>query len=344
MHQSRNPGRNTPRRLPWVPLLLTPLLLLLIVGGVAVGHFYWDSLRESMDAMGASLSAARQRQQDFDQRIAQAQARVNAQREQLGIQEANLLRREELLALEREEVAAWRARIAGRLAGTAAKGPDPAAETRRLAIAGAARRVAGAARAVSGGEDVSAAAETLSNVAAELPGLDASLSAQVGPELGRLSTGLIASARIDWPALHGQLEAVSRAAARLPPLGADGDAAIAGDADRDGPAIDAAFRQALQAQLDVAETALVLRDATLLRLAGAGVERMVGAHYPAARPEAKDLEEGLTVLRRQVQAIDRAALAARIEQIAMRLQTRAGTPEGAGADTTAPSAAAAPER
>ena len=52
-------------RTPWVPILLSSLALLTVAGGVAVGHFYWTSLRSSMGQMANSMSRARERQRDL---------------------------------------------------------------------------------------------------------------------------------------------------------------------------------------------------------------------------------------------------------------------------------------
>lgn len=103
-------------RTPWVPILLSSLALLTVVGGVAVGHFYWTSLRSSMGQMASSMSVARERQRDLLGELDRTQALMAAQQEQLRAEAEALNRREEALAiahkrleLEREALARERA-------------------------------------------------------------------------------------------------------------------------------------------------------------------------------------------------------------------------------------------
>lgn len=74
------PARTWRRRLP---LLLPVLLLLLAVGAVAVGQFYWVHLHDSMDRLEQSIRAARAQQQAMVLRVREAEALLAARAAQL---------------------------------------------------------------------------------------------------------------------------------------------------------------------------------------------------------------------------------------------------------------------
>jgi hypothetical protein len=47
---------------PWAQVLLVSLVLIILIGGLTVGDFYWNDLRPDMGRIGANLGQVRERQ------------------------------------------------------------------------------------------------------------------------------------------------------------------------------------------------------------------------------------------------------------------------------------------
>jgi hypothetical protein len=111
------------RRTLWVPALLSALAVLIVLGGVAVGQFYWSNLHSTIWHAEASIGRARQSQNALlrntqellgaEQQRLKAQANALAEaRKQLKAERAALAREREAL---RRQAAALRAQDAAHL-------------------------------------------------------------------------------------------------------------------------------------------------------------------------------------------------------------------------------------
>ena len=104
--------RRPTRRGLWLPALLPFLALLTVIGGIAVGHFYWRDLLSSASLMGETLGHARERQLQMVEHFAEAQGLLLAQQRRLQEQEEILRAREAALTAERLSLEEARAQLA----------------------------------------------------------------------------------------------------------------------------------------------------------------------------------------------------------------------------------------
>jgi hypothetical protein len=78
-------------------VLISSSFLLVVIGAVAVGQFYWESLHGGMQRMRASIDEARRRQSALAQDLQRSQAVLAARRAELDRREAELNARERAL-------------------------------------------------------------------------------------------------------------------------------------------------------------------------------------------------------------------------------------------------------
>lgn len=227
--QQRALGRSV-RRPIWPVLLISTALLLLAVLGVAVGHFYWTSLRGGVQQMQASMDEASRRQLLLTQQVRDAQAALQARQAELDRLQAEL------------------------------------------------------------GERGTAPAATERGVAAD---------PVVPPPLGfgspQLPLSMAQQAR-----LRVRLDAIGRAAARLPPPRPARAPPVPMQPGAD-PLLHGS--RALRAQLEVAESALALADAVLLDTAASAAQRLLLDLYGnGANARAIALHRQLGALRAELAA------------------------------------------
>ena len=308
-------GRSRRRRLR---LTLSLWLAILVVAvGAAAAREHWLRLREGLDEMRSALVDARERQQALRLRVATAEAELREQLDRLGLDVTAGDGPAPLAAPPNSRPATGEV-LVGALSSS----------TRRPAIAS---RLAGLAADLNAGGEAQAVANTLRRLAAEVQATDRAAGRRqtlLVDELNGLAAALAASPAIDWTSLRARLDTLIHEANRLPPprvatlverpVGAPGWGVAtaqhplgpwsSGRSNR--------FRWAMHAQLEVAESAVQWRDLALLRLSGAGVERLLQAHYPADSAETVGVARQLRALRQAVKAMDRDAMAARIEALA----------------------------
>ncbi len=306
----RSAGGSRRRRLT----LVIGLVLLIGLGGVVIAREHWMGLRQGLHEMRLALAEARGEQQRMRLRVAAAEARLQQQLHLLGLE-----RRGPVPAGPPAASLPSPAEPRPTAPEVSPARPDPV----RLA----AQLAAIADRLAAGGRAGDAAA-TLRRLGMELR---AARYAPVADELDALAAALDASTRIDWSVVAARLDALLHAANHLPPprvaahredagpmpsRGAPPASSHVGSTARRRPGDQAGgFRRAMRAQLEVAAAALRLRDLALLRLSGAGAERLLRAHYPDGG-EALLFAQRLRELRQAVKAMDRAAVTARIDALA----------------------------
>lgn len=142
----------------WVPALLSTLALTTVVGGIAVGHYYWTDLRASMGRMDATLEHARERQRQMVEHFSHAQALLLAQQRRLQEAEEALRTRASQLEVERVELEAARARLG--LTAASRESLEAQTEVRDLA-----RRLDGNLAALTDPGGLDAMAEILDAIA-----------------------------------------------------------------------------------------------------------------------------------------------------------------------------------
>jgi uncharacterized protein HemX len=143
----------TRRRTLWLPALLSSLALLVVIGGVIVGQFYWANLHSNLWRVESSMSRARENQRLLLEQIARTRALLAEQQRGLqaesdALSAARKRLAEERAALEKERSAraqhvveqardAKRLREAAALVNQAlvAQGPGPTAVDQMLAAA-----------------------------------------------------------------------------------------------------------------------------------------------------------------------------------------------------------------
>jgi uncharacterized protein HemX len=313
------------------------LVFLFVVAGVVVAAQQWLRLRYGLEEMRSALVDAREQQQTMRLRLATAEVRLREELDLLGLDAGVKEGPAPVGAAPRTGPS-----VDGRMHST------DAGSSWGFALGS---RLADSAAELEAGGDVQGVATGLRQLAVELRAADAGASRQRGllaDELDGLAAALAASTRVDWPGLRARLDALVQAANRLPPTrvallgdrpGGESGWSRASKQHELGPRSrdrSNRFRQALRAQLEVAESAIQLRDLALLRLSGAAIEHLLQAHYPAASTDALALARQLTALRRAVKAMDRDAVAARIQNLAeVLVQTKTDQ---------APAAVPSPER
>lgn len=301
-------------------LLILSVVLTVAVAGVAVAREHWLALRQGLDEMRLALIDARTRQQTMRLRLAAAEERLHLQLDRLG--------------LVAEDSASTGGDIAPALASVSNEWAVSAPPDLSARLAALAADLAAGAEARNG-------TDALHRLAIELRGGDrdsASPGAALADELDGLARALAASSGVDWSVLEARLDALRRAANHLPPPRLDNPLP---ELPRVAPARATApaqyrrrgqpnpFRQAMRSQLEVARAAVQLRDLALLRLSGAGAERLLRGHYPAGSADAALFARHLNALSRGVKAMDRATLVARIQTLADDLAEPMGAPTAA---------------
>jgi uncharacterized protein HemX len=283
-----SPARR-PRGL-WVPALLSTLVLATVIGGIAVGHFYWSDLRSSMGRMEETLDHARERQRQMVGHFSQAQGLLLAQQRRLQEAQEHLRAEEARLDAERAELRAAQARLALISASRASLGQ----RTEALDLA---RRLDGSLAALSDPGGLEATAETLKAVAdwaAESPLLAGS---PLGPALRSAlveSRAMLAETQTNGP---GQL------ARRIERLGSQATVLSPGPA-RPSPAHPPGGLSAgagaghLGEQLQTALFALHRGDEALFRLALDTAGAWLAAFYDRALPEVRAVQAELAALHR----------------------------------------------
>ena len=312
-------GGRSHRRPLRLTLIVWSAIVIAVVGG-AVAREHWLRLRQGLDEMRLALVDAREQHQAMRLRLATAESRLREQLDLLGLDGG-----------PGQAAAPAHARVTA--VKTLASGE--AGSTWRLALAS---HLTDSAAELEAGGDAQGVANGLRHLAADIRAKDAGASRQpalLADELNGLAAALAASTRIDWPGLKGRLDALVQAANRLPPpriatlverpAGAQSWSIEPTRHQRGLRSSDQSnhFRWAMHSQLEVAESAIQLRDLALLRLSGAAIQRLIQAHYPHGSADAAGLTRQLTGLRRAVKAMDRDAVAARIEILADMLLAEA---------------------
>lgn len=326
------------RRTLWVPALLSSLALLTVVGGVAVGHFYWTSLRGSMDRMETSMSEARERQQVLVEQIDRTRdllgeegRRLRREADALHEREAAMAEQRRLLAREREALeralaerralAEQEARVAERLAAE------------RLRLHEAARLATSAARRV--GEDRGVAAASLAAAGALLRDLERPGAEALRHRLAALEARVAPPDARALAALEERLEAALARTGRLPALG-NARAWASRAPRRPGEPAGTPARGVLL-QLQAARFALERGDWRLyqeaLENAGLWLERF----FDERRAETVELQRDVEALRAGGREGDTGILQAELSRLAEELAA-AADPPAAGPEASAPAA------
>jgi uncharacterized protein HemX len=308
-------------RTRWVQILLSGLVLLTVAGGIAVGHFYWTSLRSSLGGMTERMSAAQERQQELLLRLDRGRTLMAAQQERLEAEAEALRRWAEDLAAERRRLAEEGEALASAWSRSeAVRGGEALA---RLRLAEAARLVESARERLSDAPDLEGAVGALIAAAALLDQADTSKAAAFLERTEGLRARIGQASPLGKAELWTRLNGVRARVAGLAP-GA-----------REGPWRRPAARgslspsRSLQQQLDVAAFALEQGDAALYRrsleTATLWIESFLDTRRPpvrglvgeigrlASRPPVFDLEElgaALEELAADMRAVDDARRAA----------------------------------
>jgi hypothetical protein len=329
-------GGRSHRRPLRLTLIVWSAIVIAVVGG-AVAREHWLRLRQGLDEMRLALVDAREQHQAMRLRLGTAESRLREQLDLLGLDAG-------VNGGPGQAAAPAHARVTA--VKTLASGE--AGSTWRIALAS---HLVDSAAELEAGGDAQGVANGLRQLAADIRAKDAGASRQpalLAHELNGLAAALAASTRIDWPDLKGRLDALVQAANRLlppriamlveRPAGAQSWSVEPTRHQRGLRSSDQSnhFRWALRSQLEVAESAIQLRDLALLRLSGAAVQRLIEAHYPHGSADAAGLTRQLTGLRRAVKAMDRDAVAARIEILADMLLAEAVVDRAPAASVSVP--------
>ncbi|MBS1202482.1 MAG: HemX, putative uroporphyrinogen-III C-methyltransferase [Chromatiaceae bacterium] len=286
-------ARRRPRRGLWLPALLPFLALLTVIGGIAVGHFYWRDLLSSASRMDETLGHARERQLQMVEHFAEAQRLLLAQQRRLQEQEETLRAREAALTAERMSLEETRARLA--LAAASSKSVVEQIPARELA-----RRLDLSLARLADPGGLESTAETLDAVAdwAETSPLVA--GSPPGPALGPALETALAAARDALAAARA--DSHDQVAGRLERLGADATGltprtagagfwspapGLAGDA---GPGH-------LGEQIQTALFAVRRGDESLFRLALDTAGAWLAAFYDQERPEVAAVQREIAAVR-----------------------------------------------
>lgn len=281
--------RRSPRRL-WIPALLSSLALLTVVGGVAVGNFYWNDLRSSMLQMDQTMAHARERQQQMMEHFSQAQRLLLAQQRHLRETEEALRAREARLAAERAAVEDARERIA--LVARSRQAVEEQTQVRELA-----RRLDLSLADIGDPDGLDSLQESLSAVADWSTQSQLALNSSLTPALhSALADVRVAmnAARAQTPIkLAGRLEQLGAAATRLTP----GQPVQRGNRAASSLARDAGAGH-LGEQIQTAVFALRRGDETLFRLALDTASAWLAAFYDPGRAEVIAVQTEIVAVRR----------------------------------------------
>lgn len=274
------------RRGLWVPALLSSLMLITVVGGVAVGHFYWTQLRTGMDRMDQRLASAQQQQKQVVADMAAARNKLIAQQRRIQETEERLHAREAALAAEQAALADERTRL--KLAADARKILLQGTELRELM-----RRLDMATAALPDPGGIDGAGEAVSAIAAWIPdsglvtGTD--LSATIARRLNEARDALASADPASSLQLGERLQRLGAGAARLGATAPPG---------RMPPWDRGAQTARLIEQIETAAFALRRGDETLFRLALDTADAWLAAFYDERRNEVAAFSSELAALRR----------------------------------------------
>jgi uncharacterized protein HemX len=117
--------------------MLVSLVLVIVIGGLGVGEFYWNDLRPDTGRIGANLAQVRDRQRAMMGNFAEAQALLLEQQRHLAAQAQDLRRREQAVYEARLEIDAQRTQLAQALQAEANHPQLAARDGRHAGNAGA---------------------------------------------------------------------------------------------------------------------------------------------------------------------------------------------------------------
>ena len=268
-----------------IPALLSTLVLVTVVAGVAVGHFYWSELRTSMVLMDHSLETARLRQKQLVDDMSAAQTNMLAQQRHIQQTEERLRAREAALVTEQAALDDARRRL--RLAAETQSILEEGARVRELV-----RRLDLALAGLSDPDGVQGATRVVDAVADWVPGSDLAADSELADALATtISAARAALSAADQASaleLSEQIQRLGADAAKLvrspapvtfPPWGLGTDAAR------------------LNEQIETAAFALRRGDETLFRLALDTASAWLTAFYHSDRPEVMALQTRIAELR-----------------------------------------------
>ncbi len=274
----------------WLPALLSSLALLIVIGGIALGQFYWRDLRSSMSRMDQTLAHARARQQQMVEHFAQAQGLLLAQQRRLQEQEEALRARALALAAERTALEEARSHLA-LVADASGESVEEQTQARELA-----RRLDLSLAGLADPGGLESAAQTLDAVAQWAAASPLVTGSPLRPAMESALTAArdaLAAARADAPIrLADRLQRLGMEATRLAPgragIGPGAPASeLAGGA---GPGH-------LGEQLQTALFALRRGDEPLFRLALDTAEAWLDAFYDPKVREVAAVQEEITAMR-----------------------------------------------
>lgn len=300
-----------PRTL-WIPALLSSLALLLVVGGIAVGHYYWTSLRGSMGRMANSMSVARQRQQDLLEQISETQGLFAIQQARLQQEAETLRRQEEALAAARRQFALER--LSTISVQTECEQQPAGPTTEKLRLTEAARLIETAEQRLSTEKNPDAARETLSAATALLERIDGAHGAELRERIWTAREQIAAVTAADRNMLTERLDAVRTDASRLRP-------------NRDTPApgrgnsIETSNN--LISQLDAARFALDRGDADLFRNALATAEIWLKTFFDLQQDRTLEVARAIGDLKTQPLVLDFSAASAELKDLSAALRAAA---------------------
>jgi hypothetical protein len=279
----------------WVPALLSTLILATVVGGIAVGHFFWSDLRSSMGRMDETLDHARERQRQMVEHFSRAQGLLLAQQRRLQEAEEALHVREARLEAERADLEEARARLAlvsaSRLSASreVLEGQSRAREL--------ARRLDLCLAALPDPSGLQSVAETLKAVSDWAAGSPLVAGTTLGPALQTAlaeSRDALAEAQVGGPHLLAErIERLGIQATGLHP-GPVGS----GPAGQTPILAASAGAGHLGEQLQTALFALHRGDEALFRLALDTAGAWLAAFYDPARPESQAVQSEIAALHR----------------------------------------------
>lgn len=300
------------RRTLWIPALLSALALVLVVGGIAVGHYYWTTLRGSMGRMADSMSVARQRQQDLLEQISESQALFATQQARLQEEADALRRREESLATARRQFGLERLTMVGTQTEC---GQEPAEPTpAELRFTEAARLVEASEQRLSADRNPDASREALAAAAALIEKVDNPDGSKLRKRIWAARDQITAVTAADRKTLAERLDTLRTDASRLRP---------ARDKQTSGPRNTVAVSRNLISQLDAARFALDRGDANLFHQALKTAELWVKTFFDPQRPRTQEVVRGIADLKTQPLTLDFSAASAELKDLGDALQAAA---------------------
>lgn len=313
-------------RIPWIPLLLSSLALLTIVGGISVGHFYWTSLRSSMGQMADSMSQARERQLALLGQLDRTRALMAEQQERMREELEALKRREDAFAEARRKMLLEREELGMECSRLMREEQNRAREALRLLEA--ARLVENAGERLHRTDGVVLASANLRAARALVMEIETSDGVALIERLDLMLTRLEQLEPAGRDALVARLDALraqafkSRPGLRSPRQGRRGSR-LAG--------ADGAARH-LALQLDTAAFALERGDEALFDQATQTAVLWLETFFDTRRADTQRLLAGLRQLGSHQAGIDLAEAGEELERLADQLSARESAIESASPD------------